>query len=428
MSYHLKHLLMLLQLKMKNYRSYKNETVFSMEANSYAYKPDNVFEVGNDKQMFRLLNTAIIYGANASGKSNVIRALFQVIFFILNKPKVDHKIKLYESFAFDIDSKDKPCEFELIFLDKNAIKYHYKFSILEDRVINEELNYYPKGKITKVFTRDPYNEKNRVQKGFLGDSFKNKEINVFANQLILSKFGDDEPHELLTDVFLYFKSYEIINATNAVHKDFLNRKVSADLFANIYLKNRVGQLISAADTKIKSIDINHKETDEIGISIENNPFQVFGIHDLYHTDNIVGEEVLSFANESTGTQSLYVLGGKILSILESGGILAIDELDTSLHPFITKMIVMIFQNKNLNPKNAQLIFTTHDVTLLDRDLIRRDQIWISEKDEKGVSDLYSLQDFEGLREDTPFDKWYLAGKFGGLPKIESIEAIFSSHD
>ncbi|MBK8627426.1 MAG: ATP-binding protein [Saprospiraceae bacterium] len=187
-------------------------------------------------------------------------------------------------------------------------------------------------------------------------------------------------------------------------------------------------MITAADTKIKSIDVKYKDKDKLEISSKNNPFQVFGIHDVYKNESIIGDEYLPFANESTGTQSLYVLGGKILSILESGGVLAIDELDTSLHPFITKMIVMIFQNKNLNPKNAQLIFTTHDVTLLDRDLIRRDQIWISEKDEKGVSDLYSLQDFDGVREDTPFDKWYLAGKFGGLPKIESIESIFTSHD
>lgn len=413
---------------MKNYRSYKNETVFSMEANSYAHKLANVFEVGNDKQMFSLLNTAIIYGANASGKSNVIRALFEIIYFIKVKPKVDEKIKFYEPFLFDIKQKDLPCEFELVFLDKNAIKYHYKFSILEDRVVSEELNYYPNGKKTKIFTREPYNSKNRVQKGVLGDSFKNKEINVFANQLILSKFGDDEPHDLLTEIFLCFNLYEVINATNAKHKDFYDNKVSSDLFDNTHLKNKVCQLISAADTKIKSIDVTYKDAETQDMSTRNNPFQVFGIHDLYHNNKIIGEETLSFSNESTGTQTLYVLGGKIISILESGGVLAIDELDTSLHPFITKMIVMIFQNKNLNPKNAQLIFTTHDVTLLDRDLIRRDQIWISEKDEKGVSDLYSLQDFDGVREDTPFDKWYLAGKFGGLPKIESIESIFTSHD
>jgi AAA15 family ATPase/GTPase len=418
---------MLLQLKMKNYRSYKNETVFSMEANSYAHKPDNVFEVGKDKK-YSLLNNAIIYGANASGKSNVIRALFEIITFIKVKPKVNDRIRLYDPFLFDIEQKNLPCEFELLFLDINAIKYHYKFSILEYRVVSEELNYYPKGKITKVFAREPFNEKNIVQKGILGDSFKNKEINVFANQLILSKFGDDEPHELLSELFLYFKSYEVINATNTIHKDFYDKKVSADLYNNDNFKNKVEQLIKAADTKINSIDINYKEEEDHGFSTPKKTYQVYGIHDLYHNNKIIGEETLSFPNESTGTQTLYVLGGKIISILESGGVLAIDELDTSLHPFITKMIVMIFQNKNLNPKNAQLIFTTHDVTLLDRDLIRRDQIWISEKDEKGVSDLYSLQDFEGLREDTPFDKWYLAGKFGGLPKIESIESIFTSHD
>jgi hypothetical protein len=109
--------------------------------------------------------------------------------------------------------------------------------------------------------------------------------------------------------------------------------------------------------------------------------------------------------------------------LELGNTLIVDELDTSLHPFITKMIVMLFQSQTTNPKNAQLIFTTHDVSLLDRDLIRRDQVWIAEKSEKGSTELYSLQDFD-VREDTPFEKWYLAGKFGGLPQIKSIESLF----
>jgi AAA15 family ATPase/GTPase len=122
-----------------------------------------------------------------------------------------------------------------------------------------------------------------------------------------------------------------------------------------------------------------------------------------------------------------LLGGKILRTLEKGGLMIVDELDTSLHPFITKMIVMIFQSETTNPKNAQLIFTTHDVSLLDRDLIRRDQVWIAEKNEKGSTELYSLQDFD-VREDTPFEKWYLAGKFGGLPKIKSIESLLLQED
>lgn len=415
---------MFVQLKIKNYRSYKEETIFSMEANSTSHKSNNIFEINN----VRLVKTAVIYGANASGKSNIIRSLFEITKFITNKPKVDEEIRLYEPFAFDKNSNQQPCEFELTFLDKNSIKYCYKFSILEKQVISEELHYYPNGKITKIFSREPYDEFNRVQKGILGDSFKNKEINVFANQLILSKFGDDEPNEILTELFLYFKSYEVINATNFRHKDHLSKKVSEELITNLELKKKVGNLIKAADTKINTIDVIPSSEDKDSTQIDEDTYRVYGIHDLYDHEKIVGISKMLFSEESTGTQSLYVLGGKILGTLDRGGVLVIDELDNSLHPLITKMIVMIFHSKKINPKNAQLIFTTHDVTLLDRDLIRRDQVWIAEKNEKGSTELFTLQDFDGLREDTPFEKWYLAGKFGGLPKIKSIESIFDSNE
>jgi len=121
---------------------------------------------------------------------------------------------------------------------------------------------------------------------------------------------------------------------------------------------------------------------------------------------------------------LYILGGLVVRTLEKGGVLLVDELDTSLHPFLTKLIVMIFQSEKINNKNAQLIFTSHDVSLMDRDLLRKDQIWLAEKSDPGNSELYSLQDFDNLREDTPFEKWYMAGKFGGLPNIKSVENIF----
>lgn len=421
---------MILQLKVKNYRSYKEETVFSMEANSTSHKLENVFEINNDKQKARLLKTAIIYGANASGKSNVIRAFFELRKFILIKPKVGDDIELYEPFKFDISSKEKPCEFELTFIGPNNIKYIYKTAIVIDRVLEEELYYYPNGKKTTVFKRAKYKESNRVQKGLLGDSFGKKEINVFANQLLLSKFGDDEPHELLTDVFIYFRKIEIINATNESHKEFYLKKVSEDLFEDKQLKQKLVKLIKAADTKIFDINITKIKDDtssnlneEAKKLIEKNPFSIYGVHDVYLNDDVVGFDSLPFNQESTGTQSIYLLGGKILRTLEKGGLMIVDELDTSLHPFITKMIVMIFQSETTNPKNAQLIFTTHDVSLLDRDLIRRDQVWIAEKSEKGSTELYSLQDFD-VREDTPFEKWYLAGKFGGLPQIKSIESLF----
>lgn len=425
---------MILQFKIKNFRSYKEETIFSLEANSSDQKLENVLAKKVGKQNLKILKASIIYGANASGKSNILRALFELTHLILNKPKIEESLRIYIPFLFDSNNTEKPSEFELTFVGPSDIKFKYKIVVQKKIILEEELYYYPNGKITKVFIREKYNKDSIVQKGVLGEAIGKKEINVFANQLLLSKFGDDEPHEMLTEVFLYFKTYEIINATNADHKGYINRKVSEDLYDNQNLRKRLAKLIKAADTKINDIDIHRLKdeqidslNDDVKRIINKNPYVVFGIHDLYKKDKIIGEEVLQFEEESTGTQSLYILGGKILRTLESGGVLVVDELDNSLHPFITKMIVMIFQSKKLNKKNAQLIFTTHDVSLLDRDLIRRDQIWLSEKNHQGATDLYSLQDFD-VREDTPFEKWYLAGKFGGLPKIKSIDSIFEENE
>ncbi|NJN77602.1 MAG: ATP-binding protein [Saprospiraceae bacterium] len=137
------------------------------------------------------------------------------------------------------------------------------------------------------------------------------------------------------------------------------------------------------------------------------------------------EAELSFKEESTGTKTVLILGGLLLETLEKGGIVFIDELDTSLHTYLAKLLVMLFQNQKVNNKNAQLIFISHDTNLLDRTLLRKDQIWFTEKDEQGVTELISLQDFTDVRQNTPYEKWYLAGKFGALPNLKSIEKFHS---
>jgi AAA15 family ATPase/GTPase len=421
---------MILQFKIKNYRSYKDEITFTMEADSSKQKLQNVCELtlGNEDTI-KALKTSIIYGANASGKTNLIKALYQLTFFILYKPKVEERINFYEPFLFEQTCKDAPSEFELTFIGPHELKYIYSIKITAFAVLEEKLDYYPSNRITNLFTRESYNPEKRIQVGTLGDSLNKKEITVFSNQLLLSKFGDDEPNELLSEVFLHFTKYSVINATNPKHKDFIHASLNKELYENSALRAKVSKLINAADTKIEGIDLvfsNELNTNNRDDSARiKDPYIIYGLHELYNESQKTNQlQRLDFKDESHGTKTLYILGGKVLSTIEKGGVLIVDELDTSLHPFLTKMIVMIFQSEKINKKNAQLIFTTHDVSLLDRELIRKDQIWFTEKDEKGVTDMYSLQDFEGLREDTPFEKWYLAGKFGGIPNIISIESLF----
>jgi hypothetical protein len=140
----------------------------------------------------------------------------------------------------------------------------------------------------------------------------------------------------------------------------------------------------------------------------------------------VGVRELPLYQESAGTNVLFALGGIILRRLEQGGVLFFDELDNSLHPKLSKFLVRLFNNPVSNTKNAQLVVATHEVTLLDKEVFRKDQIWFCEKDRYGVTEIFSAKDFDGVRDDTPFDKWYMNGKFGGQPKIKELEFIFDN--
>jgi len=381
---------MILNLRLKNFRSYKNEVVYTLEASSSKAKEFNYF----DCEDFKVLKTSLMYGPNASGKSNIVRLFFELRNLIIKKPKVDEPLLIYDPFKFDVNSTKELIEIDVEFLIAN-IKYKYNTKIGQDFVFDECLYYFPNKREVVLFERNEFKNDSTIQKGFLGSQFGKREISVFKNQLLLSKFGDDEPHEIITEVFRYFNKMFVYNATSKIHYEVYSNKVSEDLLENLNLKTKLEKLINYADTKIKGLDIvkignsNNSKTDYFW---KRSDFNIKGIHDLYDGDKYVGDTELSLLEESVGTQTLFVLGAKVIEALENGSVLIVDELDTSLHSFITKMIVMLFQDKNINSKNAQLIFTTHDISLLDKDLIRKDQVWITEKtvNEKLICIVYKI--------------------------------------
>lgn len=420
---------MVISFKMRNYRSFKDEMIFSMLADASKLKTQNISDVHiSDNSSVRVLKLAMIYGANASGKSNLIRAFYSFISFILGKPDVGEQVRMYDPFLFDVNLNGSNAEFEIEFVSSNFVKHKYTVVFNRFKIVNEELISFPNGRPKNLFSRTDFEQEPNIHVGILGSDFGRREIRVFNNQLLLSKFGSDEPISELTDIFLYFRKYEVVNSANSTHKDKLRRDVSEAVINSDSLKSKMNSLIRFADIKLKEVRIENTK-DPNSSERSRNPFidsySLFGIHSLYNGNSDTGKyHELSFKEESTGTQVLFSIGGRILMTLEKGGIIIIDELDISLHPFLTRMIILMFQSEKLNPHNAQLIFTTHDMTLLDRDLVRRDQVWISEKSENGASEIFSIQDFDGVREDTAFDKWYLAGKFGGLPELKSIDSMF----
>lgn len=433
---------MLIEFAVENFRSIKNRQVFSLVAESSKIKGDNVFEASlPNGGSLRLLKIAVLYGANASGKSNLIKALGSFVQLVRRRiPGAGRPVSGFDPFLFSKETPSAATVFELTFLFE-GIKYNYKVAFKLSHVVQEDLIYFPKGQPQQVFSRSG-EASDLLHKAKLGKNFGNKDIEVFNNQLVLNKFGTDTPHETLSKLYTYFATIDIGNAFRSSPNGMQIRRTSQRLTQpdRQFLLKRLIRLIQVADTKIDGIEISQSEESQeftTGFFNENGElveriakrppvFQVSGVHAVYENGIATSAHALDFEEESEGTKALFWRGGLILEKLETGGVLVFDELDNSLHPKLVKFLVKLFANPRANPKNAQLIFATHEVTLLDRDLFRTDQIWFAEKNEKGETELFSAQDFDGVREDVPFDKWYMAGKFGGLPKIEDIESIFTT--
>lgn len=431
---------MILDIKIKNYRSFKEEMNFSMKAESSKSKLDNVFlaKCGSGDEV-RLLKAAMVFGANASGKSNLLKAMFDIIYIICHsKYKAGEGISIYDSFKFNSETDNKPVEFTIEFVGKDTNRYKYEISYDAYRIVKEELNYYPNKKVKKLFERVVEEDKKAtIHKGVFGKDIDLKEIAIFHNQTLLSKFGEDIPNKILSDVYIYFKNIDVINAFSSSRIADLNREITKEIKNDETLFNRLKELIKFADTGI--VSLNLQETNESDFKfpenisenlrtkiLEDYKDQLSGLHNRFKDKEYIGSAPLPFDEESHGTNILYSLGGRMLRALENGTPLFVDEICTGLHLKLIQILVGLFQNERINPKNAQLIFTSHSINLLDKNMFRKDQIWFVEKDKYGESDLYSLQDFPDVREDTPFDKWYMAGKFGGLPNLKSLESLFIS--
>lgn len=422
---------MLLEFSVSNYRSIKDEQVLSLVAESTQAKPDNLAHVelssGNTTSV---LKSAVIYGANASGKTNLIKAFNTCTLFIKMSASniVGDAIKCYDPFLFDRNTMSAPITFSLQFIGKDMIKYHYIFSYNKYEVVSESLDYFPKGQKANLFTRSsatgetPHSHMITLSKNVTNQRIKKE---VFKNQLYLSQFGSSIVHEQLTEIYLYFKDIDIWNSLNSAYNKRSQEKLMDELLEpqNEKLKKRLIKLIQISDTKIESVRIS-KEITPFSGGVEKVQFNLFGKHSVFDQNEKIGDKELPFREESTGSNVLFAIGGFILKKLETGGILFIDELDNSLHPKLTKFLVKLFNNPISNPKNSQLVCATHEVTLLDKDMFRTDQVWFAEKNKVGATELYSIKDFDGVREGVPFDKWYYNGKFGGEPKIREIEFIF----
>ena len=421
---------MILEFEVENYRSIKDKQVFSMVAESSKSKPDNVFEhrlASGDT--VRLLKAAVIYGANASGKSNLLRAFFNFRLFIVAKLSINDPITFYDPFLFDKTSKNNPSRFCLTFIGEGNYKYRYAIAFNNEEVFQESLDYYPKGKAQNLFKRLPEKSKDgSIHTAKLGQIKNYKTLKVFKNQLILSKFGFNTPDEDFSPIYQYFNANNISILSPITHNDLENLidTNAIRLAENPELITNLNKLLHISDTKIEGVFVVKKAAQGKKNSTRNKEYDSFANHAVFDNQQKIDTISLSLDQESKGSKMLFALGVNILYQLKLGGVYIVDEIDTSLHPKLAKTLIQLFQNKTSNPKNTQIIFSTHETAFLDKDLFRKDQIWFTEKNEYGETELFSVQDFDKVREDTPFEKWYMAGKFGGIPDIQSLETIFTN--
>jgi len=422
---------MIIEFSIKNYRSVNNKQSFSMIASGARSKSENTFniELANGTEI-KLIKTAGIFGANASGKSNIIRAFFELKKCIIESSNIDidKPIPAYDPFLFNTESINQPTEFELIFITKARNKFKYKLVLGKDEILEETLHHFPSKQAQIVFKRgiERKKEDSNIHIGELGKNFNYKRIEIFKKLPLISYFGKAENyHTTISPVYSYFNELEVWNVTesNWVRRLSNHIKTTMQNSENKSLANQIEKIILSADTQIQSLIIDSEklvnEADVISIDgkqnirIRKNEI-LFGEHNIYKSNKKVSTYALPFMEESFGTNKLFALSGLIVKTINNGGVIFFDELDSSLHPFLTELLIKYFQSNQKN--NSQLIFTTHE-TFIQKDL-RTDQIWFAQKNQFGETELFSAQDFDGVREDIPFEKWYLGGKFGAIPYVK----------
>ena len=399
---------MLCQFTVKNYKSIRDEVTFDMQAASISEHEDKVIR-DKDEEMF--LPVSAIYGPNGGGKSNVLEALNTLAAKVLrplyatgdNEERIFLQKKLIiEPFAFSEETKNAPTEFEIFFRTEMA-EYRYILHVKKDVVVYESLDRVKidTGRRSALFERD----EEIVLKGVFAKLKISDELS--ATLPLLSYLGITyKKNEVVKDVLEWFEyGIDFLNYGNPIEELRMAVSNSEDV------KQLMLDMIQEMDLDIIDFRVVEDENDRI---------------DVYTKHKVDGFEAeLNLFEESSGTKKLFGLMPFIASSLLTGTTLVIDELDAKIHPVLLRHIIMMFNDMNINKKKAQLIFTSHDLSTMNSEVFRRDEIWFVAKGNAQNSKLYSLVEFknekgESVRKDAKFDKQYLEGKYGADPYLRRI--------
>ncbi len=410
---------MVLEVTLTNFFSINEKITLDLQAANIQTKEaraldGNTFSVGNE----RLLKTVAIYGANASGKSNIIKAVKAAVDMILDS----HNYNEGDSFGFKpfkFGGNDAPSEFYIRFI-VNEIEHEYSFSCTREEIITESLYYYPKGRKALIFSRDERKSGGKKEK-YEFTTVIRRPMDVASNTsrktLFLSRASQMD-RDKAKEIYRWFNEQLVFRVKDSIKydigsrlsKDFININFSTtfnyknyfDYYSELLTKNREYLLntLKAADSDI--VDFSYNDG-ELMTFHRRNPSVSFDFN----------------TEESEGTKILFNIIITVMDVVRNNKTMFLDEVETSLHTRLVEYLINLFHNS----RSAQLVFTTHNTHLLDMTRFRKDQIFFVNKRDDGSSDLYSLFDYKDFREKMDLEKAYLQGRFDAVPYVNEFENI-----
>lgn len=413
---------MLIQFNFKNYKSFRDEVTLDLSAAKMTEFSDRVVTMGSEK----ILPVAAIYGANASGKSNVYSAFEYMSEYVVNSFKYGDEEEEFDEyrptpFLFDSSSENAESSFEVYFTipgEKSEKSYNYGFCVGKEGITEEWLN--AKAKTARKYSSVFYRSEDTLDLTGLPKNSRDNIAVALEKQVLVVSLGAKLKIAKCKAIRDWFFANEFADFGDVVTNFFLSRRLPKGFVDDKTVQKKVVEYFASFDENIK--DFRVEKIPSEGESKEER-YRINALHKKIDSEEMA-EIPLSL--ESAGTLKMFALYPELQEVLKKGSVFFIDELNARLHPLLVRNFLLTFLNPKINVNHAQLVFTTHDTWQLSNQLLRRDEIWFTEKDEQGISTLYSLADFvdeDGarIRKDESYEKNYLIGKYGAIPALKSID-------
>ena len=413
---------MLIQFNFKNFNSFRDEATLDLSAAKMTEFSERVISVGGEK----ILPVAAVYGANASGKSNVYAAFEYMTDYVVNSFKYGDEVKNFDEirphpFLFNKESAQADTSFEVYFTvpgDKTEKSYNYGFCVGQKGITEEWLNY--KAKTARKYKSIFYRDENTLDLSGIPKASRENISIALEKQVLIVSLGAKLRVTKCKLVRDWFLNNEFADFGNVINNFFMLRVLPEGFVDDEKVQEKVVKFFASFDETIKGFEVTRLPQQD---DSKDEYFKIDALHKMIGSNELAK---IPLQDESAGTLKMFALYPELQEVLNHGGVFFIDELNARLHPLLVRNFILTFLNLENNVNHAQLVFTTHDTWQLSNRLLRRDEIWFTEKNEDGLSTLYSLADFidedgSRIRKDESYEKNYLLGKYGAIPSLKTIE-------